>query len=294
MSSFLSKYPLRRETNNCAIRRCPYIPKWSPNRKGFNRIHRNARPRIVVLQVIMVLQVDSSRPTVQLVSQGKVIGITLAQDDAHFRPRAVDCFLGIPYAVPPVGDRRFRPAERLPYSPDNVHDASKYGPAAPGKQLVKPDPGAPDLVYSEDCLTANVFRLAGSARDGHLLPVAIYVHGGAFNRGTATMHNTASMVSWSAEPFIAVSFNYRIGALGFLPSSLCAEEGLLNLGLKDQILLFEWVKENAAAFGGDPDNITLFGLSAGAHSVSWTGTLSLLRHEPLLTFLTDRSPPAAL
>ncbi|KAK7734026.1 hypothetical protein SLS53_008021 [Cytospora paraplurivora] len=75
------------------------------------------------------------------------------------------------------------------------------------------------------------------------------------------------MVSWSTEPFIAVSFNYRIGALGFLPSSLSAKEGVLNLGLKDQILLFEWVKENAAAFGGDPDNITLFGLSAGAHSI---------------------------
>ncbi|KUI64219.1 Lipase 4 [Cytospora mali] len=216
----------------------------------------------------MVLQVDSTRPTAQLPSQGKVIGITLAQDEASFRPRAVECFLGIPYALPPVGDRRFRPAEKLPPSPESVFDASKYGPAAPGKQLVKPEPGAPPLVYSEDCLTANVFRQAGSVRnDGKLLPVAVYIHGGAFNRGTATMHNTASMMSWSGEPFIAISFNYRVGALGFLPSSLSAKEGVLNLGLKDQIVLFEWVKENAAAFGGDPENTTLFGLSAGAHSI---------------------------
>lgn len=219
----------------------------------------------------MVLQVDSSRPTAQLASQGKVIGITLAQDEAAFRPRAVDCFLGIPYAIAPVGDRRFRPAEKLPPSPENVLDASKYGPAAPGKQLEKPAPGTPPPVYSEDCLSANVFRQAGSTGDsGRLLPVAIYIHGGAFNRGTATMHNTASMMSWSEEPFVAISFNYRVGALGFLPSSLSAKEGVLNLGLKDQILLFEWVKENAAAFGGDRETITLFGLSAGAHSVSRT------------------------
>ncbi|ROV99707.1 hypothetical protein VSDG_02945 [Cytospora chrysosperma] len=215
----------------------------------------------------MVLQVDSSRPTAQLPCQGKVIGITVAKDEASFRPAAVDCFLGIPYALPPVGDRRFRPAENLPPSPEHVFDASKYGPAAPGKQLVKPAPGSPALVYSEDCLTANVFRQAGSTSPGRLLPVAVYIHGGAFNRGTATMHNTASMMSWAEEPFVAISFNYRVGALGFLPSSLSAKEGVLNLGLKDQIVLLEWVKENAAAFGGDPENITLFGLSAGAHSI---------------------------
>lgn len=81
------------------------------------------------------------------------------------------------------------------------------------------------------------------------------------------MHDTASMLAWSEEPFIAVSFGYRLGALGFLPSTLSKKEGLLNLGLHDQIFLFQWVQENIEAFGGDPGNITLFGLSAGAHSV---------------------------
>lgn len=94
-------------------------------------------------------------------------------------------------------------------------------------------------MYSEDCLTANVFRQAASAAEGKLLPVMVYIHGGAFNRGTASMHNTASMMAWSDEPFVAVSFNYRIGALGFLPSGLSAKEGVLNLGLKDQIVLFQ-------------------------------------------------------
>jgi carboxylesterase type B len=77
------------------------------------------------------------------------------------------------------------------------------------------------------------------------------------------------MVAWSEKPFVAVSFGYRLGALGFLPSGLTKKEGLLNLGLRDQILLFQWVQENIEAFGGDPGNVTLFGLSAGAHSVSF-------------------------
>lgn len=212
----------------------------------------------------MVLSVDPARPTVKLTNQGKVVGISIPEET--YRPRAVEAFLGIPYAQPPVGDLRFRPAQKLPQSPDNVLDASKYGPSGPGKQLLS---GGPKLVYSEDCLTANVFRqqAGGESEGGKALPVAIYIHGGAFNRGTASMHNTASMMAWSNEPFVAVSFNYRIGALGFLPSGLSAKEGVLNLGLKDQIVLFEWVRDNIMAFGGDPENVTLVGLSAGAHSV---------------------------
>lgn len=81
------------------------------------------------------------------------------------------------------------------------------------------------------------------------------------------MHDTASMVAWSEAPFITVSFGYRIGALGFLPSTLTKKEGLLNLGLRDQMHLFEWVRDNNTSFGGDPNNVTLIGLSAGAHSV---------------------------
>lgn len=201
---------------------------------------------------------DADRPTVVL-SQGVVKGV---MEDSF--PKTVEKFLGIPYALPPVGDRRFRPPVKVAPSSDII-DASKYGFIAPAKQFIVT---GPKLESSEDCLTANVFRQAPQTGSTELLPVAIYVHGGAFNRGSASMHNTASMVGWSAAPFVAVSFNYRIGALGFLPSALCATEGILNLGLKDQILMFEWVQENIKQFGGDPNNVTLFGLSAGAHSVS--------------------------
>ncbi|EHY53951.1 hypothetical protein HRR83_004596 [Exophiala dermatitidis] len=205
----------------------------------------------------------SPRPTVKL-PQGTVVGVTKTKSEGLDKP--VHAFLGIPYALPPTGDRRFRPPVKIDTSsspPDTVIDASRYGPAAPGKPLLR---GGPPLQYSEDCLTVNVFRQAETEQKG-LLPVAIYVHGGAFNRGTASMHDTASMVSWSEQPFVAVSFNYRVGALGFLPSSLSAKEGALNIGLKDQKLLFEWVQENIELFGGDKNNVTLIGLSAGAHSI---------------------------
>ncbi|KAL3481876.1 Alpha/Beta hydrolase protein [Aspergillus californicus] len=198
-------------------------------------------------------------PTVQL-PQGKLLGIQL-QSETDF-PQPIDAFLGVPYAKPPVGDLRFRPAVKVPSSTSTI-DATKYGPIAPGKALLA---GGPSLEQSEDCLTANIFR-PSNTKDTDKLPVAIYVHGGAYNRGSAAMHKTASMVAWSQEPFVAVSFGYRIGALGFLPSTLSKKEGVLNLGLRDQVFLFRWVQENISLFGGDPGTVTLFGLSAGAHSI---------------------------
>lgn len=201
------------------------------------------------------------QPSVRL-PQGTLKGIV--QTDGF--PQPVECFLGFPYAQPPVGDLRFRPPVPVKPSSD-IFDASKYGKAAPGKSLIPP---RIPLVYSEDCLTANVFRPKPKTSDGRLLPVAIYIHGGAFNRGNSSMQNTASMVAWSEDPFIAVSFNYRVGALGFLPSRKSASEGILNLGFQDQRLLLRWVQDNIHAFGGDKNNVTLMGLSAGAISVSAT------------------------
>jgi carboxylesterase type B len=203
------------------------------------------------------IQAEENPPTVNL-PQGTVIGTVLKND----LKRNVEAFLGIPYALPPVGELRFKRAVKVPRSSKVIH-ATEYGPAAPGKQLLV---SARKFEYSEDCLTANVFCQSPSDRT-KLLPVMVYLHGGAFNRGNSSMHNTASMVSWSEQPFVAVSFNYRIGSLGFLPSRLSQKEGIVNLGLRDQELLFEWVQENIEAFGGDKADVTLVGMSAGAHSV---------------------------
>jgi carboxylesterase type B len=226
------------------------------------------------------------RPAVTL-AQGQVMGIQLKETF----PQTIDAFLGVPYALPPVGERRFKPAEKTQASTETI-DCSKYGPMAPGKALLA---GGPKLEQSEDCLTANIFRPAGTTETDKL-PVALYIHGGAFNRGAAAMHNTGSMVAWSELPFIGVSFGYRIGALGFLPSSLSKKEGLLNLGLRDQIHLFEWVQENIGKFGGDPGNITLFGLSAGAHSVCLSYPMPNLCkltaiYRSAITFSTTKGEP---
>ncbi|PVH83859.1 alpha/beta-hydrolase [Cadophora sp. DSE1049] len=202
----------------------------------------------------------AERPSVVII-QGTVVGTT----DFDLYPIPVQSFLGIPYALAPTGHRRFRPPMKVSASSD-IFDASKQGPRAPGKpSLLVSDPIEE---ASEDCLIVNVFRQKPKDKTTKL-PVCIYVHGGAFNRGSSSMHNTASMVGWSELPFIAVSFNYRLGALGFLPSRLSAREGLLNLGLKDQILLFEWVRDNIESFGGNPDDVTLMGFSAGAHSIGY-------------------------
>ncbi|KPI38121.1 Acetylcholinesterase [Cyphellophora attinorum] len=196
-------------------------------------------------------------PEVRL-PQGHIVGATVHDGFPH----AVEAFRGIPYALPPTGDRRFRPPVKVEKSNGTV-DATTWGPRAPAQQFLVI---GPKLEESEDCLTVNIFRQVRH-NDATALPVMVYFHGGAFNRGNAAMHNTASMVGWSAQPFLGVSFGYRLGSLGFLPSKLSADEGALNLGLKDQICLLEWVQENIHHFGGDKGNVVLSGLSAGAHSI---------------------------
>ncbi|RDW85208.1 carboxylic ester hydrolase-4 [Coleophoma cylindrospora] len=198
----------------------------------------------------------SVSPQIRL-SQGLVLG-TIVNDGF---PKPVEAFMGLPYSMPPTEDRRFRPAVPLPAS-NRTFVAKKYGSVCPGKQLLKVKVNP----MSEDCMSVNIFREKG-VEEGAKVPVAVYIHGGAFNRGSSMMHNTASMVGWSEKPFIGVSFNYRIGALGFLPSKLTFDEGIVNLGLHDQVFLLQWVQENIAAFGGDPSDVTIFGLSAGAHSI---------------------------
>jgi carboxylesterase type B len=230
---------------------------------------------------IEIASTAMSKPEVKL-AQGNLLGTTL---HGNF-PRAVEAFRGIPYALPPTGERRFRPPEKVAPSQDTI-DASDFGPRAPAKQLMTI---GPKLEESEDCLTVNIFRQA-EQNGATALPVAVYLHAGAFNRGNAAMHDTASMVGWSELPFIGVSFGYRIGALGFLPSRLSAAEGALNLGLKDQICLFDWIEENIEHFGGDKNNVTLIGLSAGAHSVRRNPVPALYSSTDIPL---DRPPPFEL
>ncbi|KAJ9141959.1 Alpha/beta-hydrolase [Pleurostoma richardsiae] len=199
----------------------------------------------------------TASPTITL-RQGRYTGV-LEPAGEHL-PKAIEAWRGIPYAQSTAAQNRFRPPAPLPASTRSFA-AVAFGQVCPGTKEVKYPEG-------EDCLNLNVFRQAGSnGGKGVKLPVVVYVHGGAFNMGRAAERDMVSFVAWAEAPIIGVSFNYRVGALGFLPSALTAKEGLLNLGLRDQQFLFQWVKDNIGAFGGDVDNITLMGLSAGAHSV---------------------------
>ncbi|KAI9055617.1 hypothetical protein LZ554_000561 [Drepanopeziza brunnea f. sp. 'monogermtubi'] len=209
-----------------------------------------------------------NRPKVVL-RQGRFVGIEL--NDGY--PQVMDAFLGIPYGMSTEGIMRFKPPVRVGAS-ELEFDAGEHGNSCPSL--------GDEPKQSEDCLNLDLYRRK-ARNSGDKLPVLVDFHGGAFNGGIGdTSRRVSHLAAWSAEPMIAVSFNYRVGALGFLPSTVMAEEGLLNVGLKDQELLLEWIQENIAAFGGDPDNVTVRGSSAGAHSVG---------HH--LLYNTDRPPPFA-
>jgi carboxylesterase type B len=193
------------------------------------------------------------RPRVPI-RQGTIVGAEVERG----YPQVLETFLGIPYGLSTGGERSFRPP--FPVAPSvEEFDASHYGHRCPS--------GARDSTpEGEDCLNLNIYR--PKLRDeGKKLPVLVYIHGGAFNFGAGNARQISHLIAWSAEPMIGISFNYRVAAFGFLPSKFMGEEGLLNIGLKDQALLFQWVQDNIAAFGGDPDNVTIMGSSAGAHSV---------------------------
>ncbi|WP_027529612.1 carboxylesterase/lipase family protein [Bradyrhizobium sp. WSM3983] len=166
----------------------------------------------------------------------------------------VASFKGLVYAAPPVGALRWRPPQALPESSE-MSMAYDYG--VPCLQPSMP-------AAREDCLTLNVFRPFGV--DGPL-PVMVFIHGGGFVTGTAS--NPLFDGSRLAQAgLIVVTVNYRLGALGWLTHSALSESGSGNFGLMDQITALRWVHDNIAAFGGDANNVTLFGNGAGATSIA--------------------------
>lgn len=183
----------------------------------------------------------------------------------------VTVFKGIPFAAPPVGDLRFKPAQ--PPKPwQGVRDGSKWGdtciqPKAPTRAIgVNQATDMPDSpAMSEDCLNLNVWTPAKKA--GEKLPVMVWFYGGAYAEGGGSMP-FANGSKLASKGVIIVSMNYRVGPFGFLSSpeltAASPNNASGNQALSDAIATLEWVKANIAAFGGDPDNVTIFGQSAGA------------------------------
>jgi para-nitrobenzyl esterase len=185
-------------------------------------------------------------------------------------------FRGIPFAQPPVGPLRFR-APAPPGDWAGVRDATRapnvaYQPSLPVDPSVQgpdADQGLMSLggPMSEDCLYLNVWTPALVGRR----PVMVWIHGGNFTMGSGTSFGADLGALVRAGDVVCVSMNYRLGALGFLYlNELLGDQVSANVGMLDQIAALRWVRDNIEAFGGDPDNVTIFGVSAGGFCV---GTL---------------------
>lgn len=179
----------------------------------------------------------------------------------------VNEFLGIPYAVPPIGPLRWQPPR--PHAAwTQTLAATKFGPTC--SQITELGVFAGPVSVTEDCLYLNVFTPGGSARS-RKLPVLVWLHGGGLVDGESNDYNASALVKGGpAGPTIVVTINYRLGLLGYLGQPALDAEGHAfgNYGLMDQQEALRWVQRNIAAFGGDPGNVTVGGQSAGSTSTA--------------------------
>jgi len=189
----------------------------------------------------------------------------------------VSIFKGIPFAAPPVGEFRWRPPQ--PVAPwEGVRDASEFGPncAQAGWGAA---PGSISEGSSEDCLYLNLWTPAGTKTNAKL-PVMMWIHGGAFVGGSGSSPQNSGN-QFANQGVILVTINYRLGRLGHFAfpalSKEHPEEPKGSYAFMDQIAALKWIKENIAAFGGDPNNVTIFGFSAGGVSVHSLMTIPAAR-----------------
>jgi para-nitrobenzyl esterase len=213
-----------------------------------------------IVTLTVALPAQASDLLVVKTDQGKVQG-KLSEDG-----RTRD-FLGIPFAAPPIGPLRWKPPQP-PAKWQGVRPATSFGPRCMQQErfddMVFRDPGE-----SEDCLTLNVWAPADKPKGK--LPVMVWIYGGGFVGGGASEPRQDGE-NLSHKGVLVVSMNYRLGIFGFFATrELVAEDphhAAGNYGLLDELAAIEWVRRNIKAFGGDPDNVTIFGESAGSFAVS--------------------------
>ncbi|KAK5645312.1 hypothetical protein RI129_006612 [Pyrocoelia pectoralis] len=187
------------------------------------------------------------------VKQGKLKGKVCIDFDG----RPFYSFQGIPYALPPVGNLRFK-APKPPKQWSGIRDATIEGESSYSRHHF-----FFNIVGSEDCLFLNVYT---PSLIGPLKPVMFWIHGGGYliGSGNSDCYGPEYLIT---EDVVIVTINYRLGILGFLSLNDPSLEVPGNAGLKDQVMALRWVKENIDQFGGDPDNVTIFGESVGGGSV---------------------------
>ena len=214
---------------------------------------------------LVILSYANTDPLVIETKSGAVKGITLTAKTG----REVDAWLGIPYAVPPQGQLRFRKpiavsrwhgVKETTKKPNTCYQIidTMFGPDFWGSNMWNPNT---DL--SEDCLYINIYVPKPRPKKS---PILLWIYGGGFYSGSSTLDVYDSKILASEENIIVVNFQYRVASLGFLYFG--NDEAPGNVGLFDQLLALEWIHNNIEFFGGNKDNITIFGESAGAVAVS--------------------------
>lgn len=210
-----------------------------------------------VLWVVLLVQGSCAMANPVMTQSGPI------QGEQH---NGINVYRGIPFASPPVGALRWQ--EPVPVKPwTGVLNAKSFAPSCMQKGVSMPGETAP--VISEDCLYLNIWAPKNTKLTG--LPVMVWIHGGAYKNGAASMklyHGD----QLARQGIIFVSISYRLGVFGFLAHPELTKESTNgssgNYGLMDQIAALEWIKNNISAFGGDPSRVTIAGQSAGAMSVS--------------------------
>ncbi|KAH8929433.1 alpha/beta-hydrolase [Atractiella rhizophila] len=238
---------------------------------------------ISLILTIALVAVTSAAPLVSRPSPPIVHLTTGTFQGTTNSTTRVDWFQGIPYALPPTGARRFKAPQPAAYQ-SGIRNATSYGFACPQINAVL---GSPlPVPIAEDCLTANFYRysvppspvsMPTGVTSSQRLPVLVWIHGGGFYAGVGAAHDPTPIVQRSVamhKPIIVVSINYRLSSFGFLYNPDVTDPQDVNVGLLDQTYALQFIKSNVAAFGGDPNKITictenwLFGKGCGVQATT--------------------------
>jgi len=226
---------------------------------------RLAAASCTALAALTVAAAGATAAQAGVAASGAAHDPVVATDDGALQgitAGAVDEFLGIPYAAPPVGNLRWRPPAPAA-SWRGVRQATQFGPSCPQAA----SPFAPPGPFSENCLYLNVYTPAVHAAAGEGRPVLVWIHGGGLTEDAGRNYDGSKL---AADGVVVVTINYRLGALGFLAHpALASRPGgpAGNYGLMDQQAALRWVQRNIARFGGNPHDVTIAGQSAGGLSV---------------------------